>query len=508
MVAGSETRPQRAAGAATRSAARNSALGGAGAVASSAAGFGFALVAGRSLGVGGSGVLFTSIALATVLTALATLGADTALLWAVSRDRALDGGRDSRRLLALGTAPVLAASCVAAIGLWLAAPLVARAVAGPDVRRVVEVAAVAVLLGPALVCLLQVTRGLGNLLPFTLLNQVAVPVARLAGLALLVTLLPSVSRAAAMAAWALPLLAATPLAWVVARRRSRVPVGPPVVDPLPAGAFWRYALLRGLGTSASMALTWADVVIVAAFAGPVVAGGYAAASRFATSGLLGLQALRLGISPGVAAAHARGDRRTVADLYHLGARCAVLLSWPAYCVLIVFAGTALGWFGQGFDRAVPALVVLAVAMMVNVAAGNVATLLLMSGHSGVASRNTAVALGLTLALDLALVPGLGATGAAIGWLAGVLAENGLGVLQVSRRLGVSPDLSTLALTGGGVVVLSLGASLALRTALGPSTAALLASAAASTVATLGLAWVLRGRLQLALLRTARPAAVR
>ncbi len=209
--------------------------------------------------------------------------------------------------------------------------------------------------------------------------------------------------------------------------------------------------------------------------------------------------MRLGIAPGLAAAFAKGDQLTVERLYNLSARCATLLSWPVFWVLLVFAGPALGWFGDEFTSGRAALGVLAVAMMVNVAFGNVVTVLLMSGHSQWATRNTVCALVVTIGVDVALVPEWGATGAAIGWLAGVITENALGMWRL-WQLGVRPDLSGLGLVGGSVSLVCLAsASLGFAVA-GMTTAGLAVAALASVAGTIGIGWLLRRRLELDLLR--------
>jgi O-antigen/teichoic acid export membrane protein len=275
----------------------------------------------------------------------------------------------------------------------------------------------------------------------------------------------------------------------VAHRRSGAPrgagadhlAGPgrtpdePVPVPVDARAFWRYSLLRGIGTACSLSLTWSDVLLVAVLASPEAAGIYAAASRFATSGQLGLQAMRLGIGPQLSAAFARGLHERAQVLYSVTTRWSVLLSWPIFLTLALFAEVVLDWFGPGFDAGATSLRILCAAMMFSVAVGNVGTLLLMSGHSGWAARNTAVALAVNIAANLLLIPWVGAAGAAIAWLAGVVVENGLGLLLIRRRLHIAGHGRTFALTAGATTVAVVAPGLLLLAWLGQSTAALLIS---------------------------------
>lgn len=507
-------RPGAGAGA-VRSAARNSAVGAVGAVTASAMGFLFAIVVGRTLGATTSGTFFSCVAIAMVLITVACAGAETGLLWALARDRA-HGGRQSRQVLRYALLPVAVTSAVLAAAVWLAADPIAGLISDastPQAPDMVRATAVAVLVGPLMLCLVQASRGLGNVLAFTAIQQVGVPALRVLLLVALV-LVVSPSGTAVMGTWAAPLLLLLPVAGAVALRRSRpAPTTTPVPeqqDPdLGFRPFWRYSLLRSVGSTASMALTWLDVLIVAALASPATAGAYAAASRFAASGQLGLQAMRLGISPGLAAAFAREDHRTVRDLYNLSSQCATLISWPIFWVLALFAPTALSWFGDDFSQGSTALMILCVAMMLSVATGSVATVLLMSGHSGWATRNTVLALAATVVVGVLLVPSLGATGAAIGWTTGVVIENGLGLWLVWRRLGVRPDVATLALVMGATTAVSVGAAAVGFAVAGQSSLGVVVAVAVVVPASMGATYLLRGRLRLGLLRRpggARPTA--
>jgi O-antigen/teichoic acid export membrane protein len=145
------------------------------------------------------------------------------------------------------------------------------------------------------------------------------------------------------------------------------------------------------------------------------------------------------------------------------------------------------------------LVILSAAMMMSVAAGSVGTVLLMSGRSGAAARNTVLALAVTVGIDLVAVPLWGATGAALGWTAGVVLENGLGLLIVSRRLRIRPDVAPLASTLVTVLAVSVVSVLSVRALLGTGTTAFLVSSAVTLGAVLVYVYLARGALQLAVL---------
>ena len=458
-------------------AARNSAWGGLGAVVAAILGFLLTAVIARTLGPAGAGTVFASIAVATILITLGTAGADTGVLWALPRNRTLEDGRRVREILFVALVPVIALSFLMAVALWSFAPRIATHIdgaSGGTTLSLLRVLSLAVLFGPAIQVALQATRGLGDLRPFVAIQQVGLPLARFVGAAML-AVIGQVGPVAYGWTWSAPLMGAFAASMIVVRRRARrtVPAGrPPPRNATLTRSFWRYSLMRGLASACSMALLWCDVVLVAVLASPAAAGVYAVASRFATSGAIALQAMRLGIAPQVSSAFARDDMQEVRLLYSVTTAWAIVLCWPVFVTLGIFAPTLLGLFGVQYVAGSTALALLSVGMMVSVGVGNVGTLLLMSGRSQWVARNSAAALVANLALNVVLIPVLGMNGAALAWVASILVENLLGLYVVHRHLGVhghrGPVRSLALLT----LVLSLGLGYTAQQVLGATLPAL------------------------------------
>jgi O-antigen/teichoic acid export membrane protein len=100
------------------------------------------------------------------------------------------------------------------------------------------------------------------------------------------------------------------------------------------------------------------------------------------------------------------------------------------------------------------MTVLALAMLVNTGVGNVQSMLLMGGRSGLHLAAALAGLVVTVGLGLLLIPGHGATGAALAWAAGIVTENlgaaGFARLVVGQPLVDARMLGAAALTVGGV----------------------------------------------------------
>jgi O-antigen/teichoic acid export membrane protein len=136
----------------------------------------------------------------------------------------------------------------------------------------------------------------------------------------------------------------------------------------------------------------------------------------------------------------------------------VLLSWPAYLLLALFAPAFLALFGPEFATGAGPMAVLAVAMGVNVGVGLVQTVLLMSGNSRGHLLATVAGLTLNVAGCLVLIPRHGALGAALAWSLGIATENVLAAVLARRALAAPLFSRALLRTAAAVVVVTAAAS--------------------------------------------------
>lgn len=166
-----------------------------------------------------------------------------------------------------------------------------------------------------------------------------------------------------------------------------------------------------------------DVVVVGAAGTNHQSGLYFAAARIAALVAFVLTAVAASVAPLISGAWARGDGTALASIL---SRARVYSVIPAVVVavpLLVVPGTVLGIFGPGFDAASNTLRVLAVAQLVNAAAGPVGFSLLLSGRESTVRWTFVWAAGLEVGLMVVLLPELGILGAAIGVLLATCAWN-------------------------------------------------------------------------------------
>lgn len=156
------------------------------------------------------------------------------------------------------------------------------------------------------------------------------------------------------------------------------------------------------------------------------------------------------VSPVMAQLNAQGDHRR---LQHLCTRSAqgtttgvLLLVLP-----LLFWGSDLIslLFGAEFAPALPALLVLSAANLINAMFGPNAILLTMTGQEGRVTRAMLIALLISLAVAFAAVPAAGGVGGAISVLSWVLVWNVLVWNDARRLLGIETSLVPAIASGSG-----------------------------------------------------------
>jgi O-antigen/teichoic acid export membrane protein len=457
-----------------------------------------AAVVGRELGTEGAGSYFVVVAAVMIVSNVAELGADTGLVRFVSAARATDRDGDVPRLVAVAVTPVavVGAVVVTATACWAALP--GRAAPGVDDGLVVA-GAVAAVLASMTAVMLGALRGLGDVVSYPLLQNVSLPVLRLAGVLAVVAAGGGVLGA--LTAWMAPVpvvLAAACL--VVLARMRRLDDGSSATSPTPdrrlGRSFWSFSATRGVSATVEILLEWVDVILVGALTSPEAAGVYAVVTRCARAGEVVQQAARVAVGPQISGALARGAVHEAGEVYGLVTAAMMWMAWPFFIVLAVFSDSVLTIFGEGFADGATALTVLSIAMALATAAGTVQTIVLMGGRSSWQLGDKAAALAVNVVLDLVLVPMWGIEGAAVAWAVTILLDTALVVYQVQRLMGVRPAGRHLGVAVGLSVTVVGGIAVAGRVLLGSSLPAMLTVVAVAAVVYLAASIPLRTRLGL------------
>lgn len=414
------------------------------------------LVLGRGLGAGGSGSFLEAIAVFNIVAVTAALGVETGFIRAVSRARA--DGRIGRlgRTFRVGYVPVVVAGVVAAVVLLVAVEPIARVFG--DAEHTAEIAgylrvmAAFVPLGALAVATLGATRGFETMLPTVVVDRLGKY--GMQALAIAVGVMVGLSARALATAWAVPvaLASAWSVWWLrrlwlrgVAREAARGPDGPPAAEADPVESlrdvvrdFWTFTLPRTFASIFRITVQWLDVLLVGALMSPAAAGIYATATRLLQFGLAAALAVGQVSQPMISRLLARGHHAATKSLYGTATAWQVLMTWPQYLGVAIFAPALLALFGQEFLAGTTVVVILAVSAMIGSASGPVDMVLLMAGKSLWSFWNTALSLGLNVVLNLILIPRWGITGAAFAWAVSRVVGNLVPLLQIALALDLHP----------------------------------------------------------------------
>jgi len=280
--------------------------------------------------------------------------------------------------------------------------------------------------------------------------------------------------------------------------------GLPATDPAErdgAGnaGFWAFTAPRALAGVAQIVLQRLDIVLVAVISGPAQAAVYAAATRFLVAGQLANAALIQAAQPQLSHLFGIGDRSAAGAVYQATTAWLIVLTWPLYLLSALFGPQLLAVFGRSYQDGATVIVILALAMLLATACGQVDLVLTMTGRSRWSLFNGLLAVVVNVAVDLALIPRAGITGAAIGWAAALAVSNLVPLVQVAWVARVHPFGRGPA-TAITVMAVAFGAvPLAARAALGPGLAASLTGVAAGALVAVAGLWCGRGALRLTVL---------
>lgn len=445
---------------------RESALTFAGIIANAGIAFVVTWLIARGLGADATGAFFLLTALFMIFTAIIGLGADTGLVRALSRARAVGESELLRPTVATALLPVLVIGALVTGALVVAAePIASWLAPGEGAVPTIRLLSLALLPAALTGILLAGSRGLGRIRTYTLVQNLFIPICRLALVAVAVAVLGATWSV--VGAWAVPLFLAAAIAALVLVLQLRTAAGPAVQLPrsersVLARQFWAFSLPRGGSVILERALDWADVLLVIALMGPGAGGIYGVVTRIVQAGNMLESALRIVLGPRFSAAMARDDHAEAERLYRQATQLLILGSWPFYLAVALFADVLLGLFGAEFVSGTVALVVLASAMALKNTAGALQTVLLMAGRSTWQLRNKAVQLVIVLVLTPLLVPLWGMNGAALAFALSIVIDTLLAGNQVHRLLGITVPLRAVGAAAALPALVVIGGALLVR----------------------------------------------
>lgn len=189
--------------------------------------------------------------------------------------------------------------------------------------------------------------------------------------------------------------------------------------------------------------TQIGMLVLGVYGSPAEVGYLNVALRLGEPVLIALFAVEATVAPKIAASYRTGELGEMGAVIHSAARSAFLWSLPIGVIFIFFHDWLMGLFGPGFSAGGTTMVVVVGASMFSAVVGISSVCLMMTGNVGMVIRARSVSLLVNVAVCLALVPAMGAVGAALGLAADLLVCYAILTLVVWRRLRVNSTALSL-----------------------------------------------------------------
>ena len=397
-------------------------------------GFGFNVLLARMLGADGAGVFFLALTVTSIAAVFGRIGLDNTLVRFTAGNAASGEWASVKGVYLRGMQLALAASCVAALAMFLGAPWLAEHVfANPALVAPMRWMALAVVPIALLVLHSEALKGLKRIFESSLVYEHGIELSVLSLLGLYF-LAPKWGVNGAI--WAFTLAAGLTLStgvclWWKAmtklrNRRAVFPVRDLLQSSLPL--FWVATM--------NLAMNWTSSLLLGVWCTNADVGVFNVALRTAQLTSFVLFAVNSIAAPKFAELYRQGNAKQLGSVARNSAKLMILVASPVLLLFICFPGLIMGLFGQEFADRSLVLTILAIGQFVNVATGSVGYLLMMSGNERLVRNNVVFIALLSITLNLILIPFAGVVGAAVATAVSLAAKNLIAVYLVKLRLRI------------------------------------------------------------------------
>lgn len=187
----------------------------------------------------------------------------------------------------------------------------------------------------------------------------------------------------------------------------------------------------------NQSLLWFGQIFLGVYGTSSDVSNFAIAQRISMLVSFFLMAINLVVAPKYARFFYSNDLKSLARLVILTGRVNVAVTIPIVVIIIIFSDYFFDQFGNGYEKAAFALIILAVGQLFNAITGSVSYLLSMTGHEKALRNNSLVAAIVMAFLCLSLTQLYGVTGAAVATASSVALNNLLNLISVKKYIGIN-----------------------------------------------------------------------
>ncbi len=191
-----------------------------------------------------------------------------------------------------------------------------------------------------------------------------------------------------------------------------------------------------LSSTSSMVSTGASSIVLGIMATVKDVGLYNTASKIALLTIIFLQITNAALAPKIAALYHEGRKKQLSILLTKVTSVLLLISIATFGLIYIYGYEILALFGTEFKEAYLYLIIITLGQMVNIAAGAVNTILVMTNNEKTLSNISFVFMMLTLLINPLFIYAYGGIGASIATAIIIAGENITRAFYVRKRTGI------------------------------------------------------------------------
>lgn len=408
---------------------------------SAVAGFVLAVVLGRKLGTSGTGVFYLALTIITVASTIGRTGLDNTIVRFVAafRERADYNGLKNAVILSLiiGLGASAALSCCV---FFLAPTIAGWAFDNSAAVSTLRWMSISVFFMSAYTLLANVLKGLQKTVHFMATLSLIAPATTAIGVLVLSGPL-GMDGAAIAHIFGTIVAASISVYWVISSWDHTTKLNDST-ESAPSRLYIINILQSSIPllwvSVAQLVTSWSSTFFLGIFATDDDAGVFGSALR--VSMLVGIAGVAVNsiAAPRFSAAWARNDKVKLQQTAKLAGRLLLAFGLVAAIPLLLFPGTILKLFGDGFADGKIELQILILGQLINVVTGSAANLLMMTGHESRLRTVNIASSAMAVFAGLILIPLYGAMGAAIATSVAVATQNLFAAWYVTRYVNISP----------------------------------------------------------------------
>jgi len=189
-------------------------------------------------------------------------------------------------------------------------------------------------------------------------------------------------------------------------------------------------------TASGIVMANADAIILGMFADAKDVGLYTVAARIALLTSFFLQVTNASVAPKIAALYESGKKKELEKMIQQVTKGLGFIGAASLFIFILLGKYILGIWGKEFINAYWVLIILSIGQFVNIAAGAVGIILVMTGFENIQSKISLIFIFINILLDVLFIYFFGIIGAAISIALVVITKNTLYIILIYKKLGI------------------------------------------------------------------------